>query len=113
MILKNKKITTELAIFLIYPIIASLISFSLKTSAFDSVMIFYGLPSLYLSFKMIDKIKIAAIWAFIGILPMIIIDYIAHLTGTWIIPDSILPFRLFGFVTIEVIVWVMFAFILQ
>jgi hypothetical protein len=36
---------------------------------------------------------------------MIVIDYIAESTGAWLIPFSVLPYRLFGYVPIEVIMW--------
>lgn len=37
---------------------------------------------------------------------MIVVDYIAHFTRTWWIPNSILSYRLFDFVTIEILFWV-------
>jgi hypothetical protein len=42
---------------------------------------------------------------------IIVVDYIAHSTSQWLIPQTILPFRLFGYVTIEVILWAFFNFV--
>ncbi len=106
----KKRETFDLAVFLVYPIIASLISFLLRANAFFSVIIFYGIPSIYLSFMMKKNVKNAAVFSLVGIIPMIVIDYIAHLTKVWEVTNSIIPFRLFGFVTLEVLLWVIFAF---
>ncbi|MBW2993728.1 hypothetical protein KY317_04100 [Candidatus Woesearchaeota archaeon] len=34
-----------------------------------------------------------------------VIDYISHKNLQWLIPNSILPYRLFGIVTIEILFW--------
>ena len=39
---------------------------------------------------------------------MIILDYIAHINGQWLIFDSIIPYRFLGIVTIEVVLWAIF-----
>ncbi len=103
---QKRKETIELTIFLLWPIIAAVSSFATKANLLASVLIFYGLPSLYLSYKMKENIKNAAIFSLIaGILPVIMIDYLGHITKAWVVPVSILPWRVFGVVTLEVIVW--------
>jgi len=75
-------------------------------SAFGSVLLFFGVPALYLSFRGRKYIKSALVFSGIISPPaIIIVDYIAHLNSQWLIPYSILPFRLFEFVTVEVIAW--------
>lgn len=100
----KKKI--DLALLLIWPIAGSLLSFALKTNAFYSVIIFFGIPSLYLSLREKRHVKKAALFSLFGIPVIIFVDYIAHVAQAWLIPISVLPFRLFGFVTLEVILWV-------
>jgi hypothetical protein len=100
---KRKKL--DLIILLIYPIIGAIGSHLLNINAFGSVMVFFGLPSLYLTIRAIKYAKRSIIFSIISSVPLIIIiDYIAHLTDQWIIPNSILP-RIFQYITVEVIVW--------
>jgi len=84
----------------------ALLSHLLNINAFGSVIVFFGLPSLYLTLRAIEYSKKAIMFSIITSFPLIIIiDYIAHTTKQWLIPNSILPFRVFGVVTIEVILW--------
>ena len=101
----NRQKKFDLIILLVFPIIGVIISYLFNINAFGSVLIFFGLPSLYLTIRASKYSKRALVFSFLAsIFLMIIIDYIAHLTGQWIIPNSILP-RIFDYVTIEVIVW--------
>ncbi|MBI5139354.1 hypothetical protein HZA26_01965 [Candidatus Nomurabacteria bacterium] len=104
---KAKKI--DLIILLIYPIFGAIISHLLNINAFGSVIVFFGIPSLYLTFKEKRHIKRAALFSLLAVPIMIIVDYIAHLNDQWIIPNSVLP-RIFEYVTIEVILWAVFHF---
>jgi hypothetical protein len=102
----DKKEKTDLILLFIYPIIAALLSHLLNTNFFGSVIVFFGLPSIYLTLRAPQYSKKALLFALIVAVPAIIItDYIAHITEQWIIPHSIFPFRLLGIVTIEVILW--------
>lgn len=106
----KKRESIDLAIILIWPIIAALISFTLKVNAFMSIVLFLIIPSVYISIRGRQYIKKAVIFSLISSISiMIIIDYIAHFTRTWIIPNSIIPFRLFNFVSLEVILWAFFT----
>ncbi len=100
----------DLLILLIYPVLGTALSFLLKINAFASVLIFFALPALYLTLKMPRFALRAGVFSLLVSFPfIIIIDYIAHLTNQWIIPNSILP-RIFEYVTIEVIIWAFFNF---
>ena len=103
--MKKSKII-DLVILLVYPTIGALLCPLLKINAFGSVIIFFGLPSIYLTIRNIGYAKKSIIFSLMSSVPsIIIIDYISHLTGQWLIPNSILPYRLFTFVSIEVILW--------
>jgi len=105
----KKRESIDLAILLMCPILATLISLLFKTNVFVSVLLFFGIPALYLSFRGAKYIKKSIVFSVITSIPLIIIiDYVGHITKMWIIPNSILPFRLFGIVTIEVILWAVF-----
>lgn len=100
---KNKKL--DLILLLIYPIVAVVFSHLLKINAFASVLIFFGLPSLYLTIRGFKYAKRSLVFSLLSsIFLMVVIDYIAHLTGQWVVPNSILP-RIFEYVTIEVVLW--------
>jgi len=105
----NKTEKKDLIILLIWPILASIISFKLRTNSFMSIILFLTIPGIYLSFRAKQHIKKTAIFSLIVAIPlMIIIDYIASITKQWAIPNSILPVRLFGIVTIEAVTWAVF-----
>jgi len=88
----------------VYPILAVILSFLLKLNAFGSVILFLAVPSFYLSVRGKKYVRKAIVFSLVTTIPiMIVIDYIAHLTGMWNVPNSILNWRLFGYVTIEVI----------
>ena len=92
----------DLIILLIYPIFGTILSFVLNINAFTSVLIFFGLPSFYLTLKLPRFAIRAGVFSLLVSFPfIIIIDYIAHLTNQWIIPSSVLP-RIFEYVTIAV-----------
>lgn len=99
----NKK-SIDILLFSVYPLIAALISFKLNVNAFFSTIVFYGIPAVYLSFKKPAFIKKALLFSTISIPAIIVIDYIAEVSGAWLIPRSLLP-KLFGYVPIEVISW--------
>ncbi len=105
---QNKKI--DLIILIIYPLIAGIFSYILKINMFFSVLIFFGIPSLYLTIKSRKIAKRAIIFSILISFPfIIIIDFIEHFTNQWIVLSSILP-KIFRYVTIEVIIWAIFNF---
>jgi len=95
----------DVVILLFSPIAAALLSSAFNVNAFVSVFLFFGIPSLYLSLRNPMYVKRAALFALAWIPLIIMADYIAHITQTWFIPDSVNPYRLFGLVTIEILVW--------
>lgn len=106
----KKRESIDLAIILVWPIIATIITFSLKLSGFWGVILFLALPPLYLGFRRKQYLKKALIFALATcVLLMVWIEYIAEITGTWFVPSTIFPFKLFGIVVIEVIMWAFFT----
>ena len=106
---KNKK-NLDLAILLVYPIIAIIISYIFHANAFWSVIVFLAAPAIYLSIRDPRYVKKSAFFSLVLTLAvMVFIDYIAQTTGQWIIPHSIVGYRLFGIVTLEVILWAYFV----
>lgn len=96
----------NISFFMLWPIFAVWISFHFSINAFLSTIVFYGGPSILLSICRPTRIKKALSVSLFTIPFMIIVDYIAESTQAWIIPKSILPFRLFNYVPIEVLSWI-------
>lgn len=66
------------------------------------ILIFFVAPSLYLSIRYRRYIPKSLLFSLVFALPIsLVIDYIAHKTGMWIVPTSIFPFRIFDVVPIE------------
>tara|TARA_Y100000034_G_C6889775_1_gene409137 strand:- start:155 stop:931 length:777 start_codon:yes stop_codon:yes gene_type:complete len=97
----RKKEKVDLIILLIYPIIASLISFVTNSNMFFSVLIFFGIPSIFLTLRAKKYAIKSLIFSFIiGLSLTIIIDYIAHFTRSWLV-SSMFNFRLLGYIPME------------
>jgi len=101
----KKRESIDLALILIWPIIAMILSFLIKPNSLTSIILFLGLPAIYLSFQGKEYVKKVFLFSIAVSIPlMIVLDYISHLTGDWYIFSSI-PYRLFGFVSFEVLLW--------
>lgn len=98
----------NIALFILWPIIAAWLSFRFSLNALLSPVVFYGIPSILLSFLKPSQIKKSLLVSALFLPAMIVIDYVAERTGTWTwpLPDSFFSFRFFGYVSIEVLVWV-------
>jgi hypothetical protein len=102
----KKRESIDLALILIWPIVATVISLFLKTNSLWTLFLFFVLPSLYLGYRGKEYVKKVLIYSTITTIPLMIwIEYIAEITGTWFVPSTSFPFKLFGLVAIEVILW--------
>jgi len=92
---------------LAYPIIGIFLSFNFDINAFWSAFVFFGLPAAHLCFRIPQCIKKSLLFSLFSVPMMIVIDYIAEKTETWVwpLPHSIIDFKFFGHVSIEVLVW--------
>ncbi len=107
-----KNIKKDLIIILLWPIVASLLSFAVAANVLVSTLFFFGLPAVYLSYRKRKFIKKITLFSLISSVPIAIIaDYVMEHTGGWFLPYSVFgSFRLFGYVTLEQIIW-LFLFI--
>lgn len=102
----KKRDSLDLTIILVWPIIASIIAVLFKINAFTGIILGLVFPSIYLSIRGREYVKKVFLFSVsVSILIMIVVEYISNLTGTWYVISSIIPYRLFGFVTIEAILW--------
>ena len=105
----KRGLNKEIFFLLVYPIIATIISFIFHANFFFSVILFLALPSIYLSFKGEKYVPRLLIFSFFASIPLIIIlDYIGQASGTWSFPPSIISYKLFSVVSLETILWAFF-----
>jgi len=80
--------------------------FDFQINYFTSLLLAFGIPSLYLSIKNKEKVKKVAFFSFLVSIPIaVIVELIAFGEKAWVVPESIFPFRLFGFSPIENYIW--------
>lgn len=103
----KKRYNFDLAIIFLWPIIASALTFLFNAKALGSIIFFLAIPSLYLGIRGKQYVKKVLLFTFVISIPaMVVLDYIAQINGSWIMyPISIFPFKFFGLVTFEVILW--------
>lgn len=86
----------------VLPLFAFVLAFVFRTNLLTSTILFFGLPSIYLSIKNYRAIVKTSIFAFLLSVPAtFIIDYLMVRDGAWYIVGSVFPFRLFNVVVIE------------
>jgi hypothetical protein len=90
-----------------YPIFAGLFSLAVPTNFFVSIIIFFLIPSVYLSVRYPRFIKKVFLFSLTISIPFIVgIDYVMERTGGWVVPYSIFGmFRIAQFVTVDIILW--------
>lgn len=107
----KKRLIPDLVIVICFPILASFIAFYTKAGYFWSILLFFGLPSLYLSIREPKFIKKSFIFSLVASIPTIVaVDIIGQRVYQWIIPHSISSIRMFGIVPIEQLFWAFFNF---
>lgn len=104
--LLSKKIV--LIIFLFLPLFASFVSLIFNANVFQSVFLFLIIPSIFLSFVQKKSIIKSLIFSMMSIPVLLIIDYISHKTGQWIVPVTTFSFRFFNTVPVEDSFWAFF-----
>jgi len=92
-------------------IFLSVFLFNLRINYFTSLLLVFGIPSLYLSLKNKEKIRKVGFFSILMGIPIAIIFELLAAFGdkAWIVPNSILPYRLFGFMPLEDLLWMFFV----
>lgn len=104
----NQMKTRELLFVSLFPLTIFIAVFFLgfKINYMESLLLIFGVPSLYLSFKNKNKIKKVAYFAFLVSVPVAItFEFVAFGDNSWRVPSSILPKRLFGIMPLEDYIW--------
>jgi len=104
----NQNFLKKLDIFLLilFPIASAVLSLAFSVNFLVSILLFFGLPSLWLSFRTPSQVNKTFLFSLILSIPLgIFIDYIATVDNSWFVPITVFPFRLFSVVPIEDLIW--------
>lgn len=101
----KKKI--DIAILVIYPLFSVALSLFFKVSPAIATILFFGLPSFYLSLRTKKAIIRTLIFTSSISVFGIIVDHLAALDKSWH-TITVFPFRIFGTVPLEDLIWVFF-----
>lgn len=100
--------TKDLLFVIIFPLLIFLavFIFNIRINYFTSLILVFALPSLYLSLKNKQVVKKVSMFSFIVGIPLaIIFELVAFGDKAWIVPTSIFPFRILGFIPLEDFMW--------
>lgn len=96
----------DLILMIVFPIAAIILSMGLNLNYLLSTILFFGVPSLYLSIRKKSLIKKTTIFSFLFIIPIsIIIDYLGIRDNSWWVPQTVFGMRFFGGIPFEDLVW--------
>ncbi len=101
---QTSKFLKKLDIFLLilFPFISVVLSLSFRANFLTSILLFYGLPSLWLSIRTPSQVKKTFLFSLIISIPFgLFIDYIAIKDGAWFVPTTYFSFHIFGVIPIE------------
>jgi hypothetical protein len=93
-------------VLLLLPLFAVVVSFIFHPNFFTSVLLFLGLPAVYISTRAPKYIFKSIIFSLLASLPLIvIIDYIGRFSSAWAFPPSLFHFVIMGRVKLEPLLW--------
>ena len=90
------------------PLVVSLLVFlaNLKITYLESLILVFGIPATYLSFRSKEKVYKIALFSLLASIPVaVIVELIAYWDKAWVVTQSVFPIRLFGFSPIENYIW--------
>ena len=101
MLTKKRWKQIDIVLLLIFPILAAIISLSIKANYLTSILLFFGLPSVWLSYRTAHLIKRTFLYSLIYVIPFtVIVDYLVTIDKGWFVPNSLFPLFL-GVIPIE------------
>jgi len=100
-----KKRQVDLVLILVWPIIASFLSFLFKVNFLGATIFFLILPSIYLSLRDRKCVARAAIFSLVSMPFAFALEYLAVKNGAWYFPKSIFSMRIFDTIILEVLLW--------
>ncbi len=96
----------DIFLLILFPLLSVVLSLIFKVNFLTSILLFFGLPSLWLSIRAPSQIKKTLVFSLILAIPLgFFADYIAVLDHSWFVPLTVFPVRLLGLVPIEDLIW--------
>jgi hypothetical protein len=100
-----KKEKLDLILILIWPIIATILILLFKVNYLTATILYFVVPSVYLSIRARQYILKALIFALVFALPFgIVVDYISYITDAWAV-STMFSFRVFNVMSVEDFLW--------
>lgn len=95
----------ELLLIFMYIVIATVFIVSFQLNFLETVVVYFGIPSIYFSIRQPKIITKTLIVCLTLIVPLIfMLDYMAHVSEAWYVP-SILGLRIMGVFPIDEFIW--------
>jgi len=92
---KIKKIDIYILLFL--PFLAGVFVLSFNLNYFSSILLFYGLPAIWLTFRnSIGKMKLFTFSVLVSIPYVVILDTLGIINNSWVVPKSFFETRFYG-----------------
>ena len=104
--IKTKPQKIDIVLMILLPVVAATLTLIFKTNFLISTLLFFGLPSLYLSLRKLEIVPRSLIFTALFSIPLaIIIDYLAVMDKSWSVPTSLFSSRFLGVIPIEDFIW--------
>ncbi len=99
----------DIIFLILFPIISVATALTLRTNFLETTLLFFGLPSLWLSLRTLGQVAKTFLFSLFLSVPLgIVVDYIATIDQAWHVPNSVFLIRLFGIIPIEDIIYAFF-----
>ncbi|MBI2409748.1 hypothetical protein HYV30_01760 [Candidatus Kaiserbacteria bacterium] len=99
----------DLIVVVVLPIIATIATFIFTANLFVAILLYFGLPALYLSVRNTAIISKSVLFAAIFFIPLsLFFDTTLAVNGAYIISDTVFPFRILGISAIELYLYAFF-----
>lgn len=96
----------DIVLLVLFPIVAVVLSLAIEANFLTSTLLFFGLPSLWLSFRTRHQVAKTFLFALVLTVPMaFFVDYVAMVSGAWFVPETVFPFRVLNVVPVEDFIW--------
>lgn len=100
---------TDITLLILFPVISVVFSLWFKTNYLTSILLFFGLPSFWLSFRTPKKIAKTFLFSLFTAVPIgFLLDYVAVINNQWFVPSTIFSFRVMNIVPVEDFIWAFF-----
>lgn len=96
----------DILLLILFPIVATITSLYFSVNFLVATLLFFGVGSVYLSFRTPHRVSRTLLFSVIFSIPMgFLIDYLALINNAWYVPHTVFPHRLLGVVPYEDMIW--------